>query len=153
MRLPLTLALIAATALTACGAWRESRINPKNWFGRSEEVQVAAPASDNLDAEGRSLVQSVTSMTVEPYPGGAIVRATGLPPTQGWWNAELVALPVDENGVLVLEFRVFPPIADWPASTPVSRQITAAISLSDIRLEPVRTIVVQGETNARSSRR
>lgn len=153
MRLPLTLVLIAATTLTACGVWRESRINPKNWFGRSQEVQVAAPADDGLDAKGRSLVASVTGMTVEPYPGGAIIRATGLPPSQGWWDAELVALPVDDKGVLVVEFRVFPPVKAWPEGTPVSRQITAALALSDIRLEPVRTIVVQGATNARSSRR
>jgi hypothetical protein len=34
-----------------------------------------------------------------------------------------------------------------------SREITAAISLSNIKLDGIREIVVQGETNARSSRR
>jgi hypothetical protein len=34
-----------------------------------------------------------------------------------------------------------------------SRQVTAAASLSDIKLDGVREIVVQGESNARSSRR
>lgn len=152
MRLPLTLALIAATALASCGAWRESRVNPRNWFGRAHEVQAVAP-DPALDKQGRPLVQSVLSMTVEHYPGGAIVRATGLPPSQGWWDAELVAQPVDDKGTLVLEFRVFPPVAAWPAGTPPSRQITVAIALSDIKLEPVRTIVVQGADNARSSHR
>ena len=46
-------------------------------------------------------VLAVLTMTVEPIPGGAIVRASGLTPTQGWWNAELVPRDLDENGVLV----------------------------------------------------
>lgn len=153
MRLPIALALICALGLSACGGWRDSRLNPSNWFGKSREVVALEAPTEDADLKGRSLVQSVLSMTVEPYQGGAIIRATGLPPTQGWWEAELVAQPVDENGVLVLDFRVFPPVAPWPAGTQPSREIVVAIALSNIKLEPVREIVVRGETNARSSRR
>ncbi|OZA08094.1 MAG: hypothetical protein B7Y02_12980, partial [Rhodobacterales bacterium 17-64-5] len=77
-------------ALVGCGAVRESRLNPFNWFKRSEArdlVQTEAPG------DPRPLVAEVLTMVVEPIPGGAIVRATGLPPTQGWWQAELIALP------------------------------------------------------------
>ncbi|MBL4928644.1 hypothetical protein [Fuscibacter oryzae] len=155
MRLSLTLALIAATSLSACG-FGQSRLNPLNWFGRSKEVPVAAAPEVVGKAavdDGRQLVQSVLSMTVEPNPGGAIITATGLPPSQGWWKAELVALPVDDKGVLVLEFRVAQPPEPWPAGTQWSREITAGYSLSNIKLQNISEIVVQGETNARASRR
>ena len=52
------------------------------------------------DGATASLVAEVVTLEVAPIPEGAIVRANGLPPTQGWWEAELVAQPVDENGVI-----------------------------------------------------
>jgi hypothetical protein len=51
----------------------------------------------------------VLSMTVEPIPGGAVVRARGVTPTQGWWDAELVPQELDDKGILVYEFRLLPP--------------------------------------------
>ena len=150
MRLPLLAALTAVMLLTACGGFRESRLNPRNWFGRSEPVdRVLAEAP----ADPRPMIDQVLMMVVEPYPGGAIVRATGLPPTQGYWDAALEPLPMDENGVLVYEFRIFPPIVPRRAGTQPSREITAAASLSDIALQGVTQIVVQGAQNARASRR
>lgn len=153
MRLPQILLLTAALGLASCGMVRNSKLNPANWFGKSQEVTVAVQPTEDLDAKGRSLIQNVLSMKVEPYKGGAIIRATGLPPTQGWWQADLVPRPLDENGVLVLEFRVFPPVKPWPQGTQPSREITVALALSDIKLTGVREIVVQGAENARSSRR
>jgi hypothetical protein len=148
-RLPLL--ILCLFTLTACATVSQSRLNPFNWFKRSEAgagVQVAAKPTDP-----RPLVQSVLDMKVEPYPGGAIVRATGLPPTQGWYKADLVALPVDENGVLVLEFRVTPPPAQTGAVNQQSREIVVAYSVPDVRLEKITKIVVQGETNSRTSGR
>ncbi len=152
LRLPVTVALVAVLTLSACGGLRESRLNPLNWFGRSRDVAQTAVVSQ-APQDPRNLIQTVLSMSVEPFPGGAIIRATGLPPTQGWWEAELVARPVDDKGVLVLDFRVFAPPGARPVVNQQSREITAAISLSNIKLEGIREIVVQGETNARSSRR
>ena len=151
MRHPVTALLIAGMLLVSCGAVGKSRLNPFNWFRKSEVVAVNPATQRPVDP--RPLVADVVSMVVEPYPGGAIVRATGLPPTQGWWDAELVVLPLDENGVLVYEFHVFPPLGRTPANLPQSREITVAASLSSIRLEGVSQIVVQGANNARSSRR
>ncbi len=37
------------------------------------------------DGDTRPLVDTVLSMTVEPIPGGAVVRSRGVTPTQGWW--------------------------------------------------------------------
>ena len=88
-------------------------------------------------------------------PGGAIVRATGLPPTQGWWDASLVAensgLPVD--GVLTYRFVVDQPREATRVSTQQSREVTAAAYLSDIKLEGISQIVVLGAENSQSSRR
>ena len=120
-------------------------------LGRSEPRESIATVAAKV--ETRDLAAQVTSMEVLPYSAGAIIRATGEMPTQGWWDAELVALPVDENGVLVYEFRVFPPLTDTPAGTAQSREVTVAVSISPQKLDGVSEIVVQGATNARSSRR
>ncbi len=149
MRFRLFIAVLTLTALTACGGFG-GKLNPLNWFKRSAPTEVIT-----LDepVDSRPLVEDVLSMAVESYPGGAIIRAKGLPPSQGWWDAELVAQPVDENGVLVLEFHVFPPIAAADVINQQSREISVAYNLSNIKLEGISQIVVQGAKNARSSRR
>jgi len=152
-RPPLRLtALVALTLILAgCGGFRDSKVNPFNWFKRSEETQkLALPARP---ADTRALVASVISMQVEEVPGGAIIRATGLPPTQGWWKADLVPLDVDENGRMVLEFRIFSPVDQKAVGNERSREVVVALFVSNIKLEPVREIIVQGDTNARSARR
>jgi hypothetical protein len=138
--------------LAGCGAIRDSRLNPLNWFGRSAPVEKVVVDTGPKE-DPRPLVETVLDMKVEAFPGGAIVRATGLTPTQGWWEAELVELPVDENGVLVLEFRLLPPVTQTDVNTPRSRQVTVGTSFSDIKLASITRIVVQGKTNARASAR
>lgn len=138
-------------ALTGCGGLRQSRLNPFNWFRKSEPRETIVLPGEKTDPRG--LVETVLSMAVEPIPGGAVVRARGLTPTQGWWEAELVARNVDENGVLVYEFRLLPPTGRTDVNTQRSREIDVAIYISDVKLENVREIVVQGATNARSARR
>ncbi len=150
----MTRALIAALlalSLTGCGYVAKSKLNPFNWFGRSEQREAITLPAEGTDT--RALAAQVTDMQVEPYSAGAIIRATGLMPTQGWWDAELVARPLDESGVLVYDFRVFPPVGETPTGAPQTREVTVAVSISPQKLDGVREIVVQGETNARSSRR
>jgi hypothetical protein len=152
MRLSLTLALTAVMVLTACGSMRDSRLNPLNWFGGAREAQAdefGIPAT----IEARPLVDQVLSMTIEQTPYGAIVRATGLSPTQGYYDAELVAREIDEKGVLVYDFRLMPPPLRKPAGAQQTREVTVAASISNIKLEGVTQIVVQGANNARTSRR
>ena len=144
-------ALCLCALLAGCGGFRDSGLNPANWFGRSEPREtIVLPAED---ADPRPLVETVLSMSVEPMPGGAIVRARGQTPTQGWWQAELVALDIDDKGALVYEFRIVPPLGTPAVNTPQSRQVDVAVFVSDIKLDGVREIVVQGATNARSARR
>lgn len=153
MRKPLIAAICASLALGGCGSFgsmSSSKLNPFNWFGSSEETAQISPLAEPVDE--RLLVASVSGLTLERMTGGVIIRATGLPPTQGFWDAELVARPV-EDGTIVFDFRVFPPLAASAVSTTQSREIEVATFMSDIKLDGIRQITVQGENNARSSRR
>lgn len=147
----LTVALAALMFLTSCGMIRESRLNPWNWFGRSEQVETRTVVAKAEDP--RPLVDDVVSMKIEPYSAGVIVRATGITPTQGWWDAELVEATLEEEdpGHLVLEFRLVPPLTTTDVNAPRSREITVAKTISVNRLEYITKITVQGARNARTS--
>ena len=147
----LTVALAAVLLVASCGAVRESRLNPFNWFGRSQPAATIVTVEQAADP--RPLVEQVIAMSVEPYSGGAIVRATGITPTQGWWDAELVEAKTDDPTQIVLEFRLIPPLSQTDVNTPRSREITVAKSFSPTALEDIRQITVQGATNARTTRR
>ena len=156
MRTATTALLIGALTLGACGRVAESRLNPFNWFGRSEPVAATtlAPAGGyaELPQDGRLTVAQVTALEITRTPGGALLVARGLPPTQGWWDAELVALDGGEpaEGVLTFAFRVAEPPEARRVSTPQSRELTAGVFLTDQTLEGVRRIVVQGSGNSRA---
>ncbi len=156
MTRPVLAALAALMILSACGNFRTSSLNPFGWFSRStEEASLITAAEARRVADNRALVAQVTEMAVEPMRGGAIVRAVGLPPTQGWWDAELVPenefRPVD--GVLSFRFVVAGPRPPARAGTPMSREVSAAIYVSDFKLANARQITVTGAGNARTSRR
>jgi hypothetical protein len=151
MRLFRTTVLVSLIALSACAGIRKSKINPFNWFGRSHQTAVVTSAEAPTDQ--RLLIDTVLDMKVEQFQGGAIVRATGLPPTQGFWDAELVPLPQDDSGKLVLEFRIFPPVTPAAVVNQQSREVTVGLRLSNIKLEGISQIVVQGSRNARAARR
>lgn len=147
------LALIAAgAALGACGRIRESRFNPFNWFGRDREERVEVADQAEVD-DARLLVREVLSLNVDQTPEGAIVRTIGLPPTQGFWDAELVEVETEDSSALTFEFRVFPPLERRQSGTQQSREIIAGIDVSNRRLETVRSITVIGQGNRRSVRR
>jgi hypothetical protein len=145
------LALCLAALVGGCGGFSDSGWNPANWFGGSEPRETIVLPGEAADP--RPLVETVLSMTVEPMPGGALVRARGQTPTQGWWQAELVPVDIDDAGSLVYEFRLLAPLGPTGVNTPQSRQVDVAAFVSDIRLDGVREIIVQGATNARSARR
>lgn len=155
---PLALSIALAVALSGCGGWRESRVNPMNWFGKAEEVQTLAPKEGYPEVanDPRELVTEVTSLDLRPTQGGAIVAAEGLTPTQGWWGADLLAendgKPVD--GVVTYRFVIAWPNPGSPASTrvltPESRTVSAAAFINGTRLAGVRKVVVVGANNQRS---
>lgn len=143
---------LAIASLSGCATVSESRFNPFNWFGQSETSPAPEPVVVVQDS--RPLVPQITALVVERTPGGAIIRATGLPPTQGWYGAALVsATDGPENGVLSYSFRAIPPATVTRTSTQQSREMTAAVFVSDIILRDVRIIRVLGGQNIRSVRR
>jgi hypothetical protein len=147
-------ALLAMLALplAACA----TRLNPMNWFGRSRRKAKESAVTVEEQADGRLLIREVTELHVEKVDSGAIVRASGLPPTQGWWDAELVAQNrgrPDEEGVLTFRFLVWPPLTATRTSTPRSRRLSAAAFVPNARLDTISTIVVQGQSNSLSSGR
>jgi hypothetical protein len=154
----MTRPLIAALALTmlvsACGTVRDSRLNPFNWFGGSRSAPVSLGPSD-LVVDNRPLVAQVTALAIERTPTGAIVRAEGLTPTQGWWDGELVPQtslrPID--GVVVYHFRIAAPGRTTRVSTPQSRSVSVATTLSQAQLETIREVVVVGAENQLGVRR
>lgn len=153
MNKPIIAALSVVLLVSACASVRQSRVNPMNWFGASQTVTIA-PGDGFATAtpDPRPTAEQITQMSVERMPGGAILRAAALPPTQGWWAADLVpefdGQPVD--GVLVYRFALLPPEGATRVSTPQSRELTAAVFIPDARLSQARQIIVRGALNERS---
>ena len=171
--------LISTLVLSGCSTIRDSRANPFNWFGGTEEVaagDVAAtgdgrPGEANpLIPETSGLLQSreernqyrgtpidaIAEVTLERVPGGVMIRATGLAATQGIYEARLTPENDDESpvdGVLSYRLEVLnnPYVrAQGPAAT---RQVTVARTLTDQELADTRIIRVKGVQNALETRR
>ena len=146
-------ALSLIALLAGCGGIRDSRINPFNWFGRSapaERVETQVPGQPQAPVDQRPLAQHIVDARMEQVPSGAILRATGVPPSQGWWDADLVAQPVSEDGTLVVEFRLKAPLTQTATGPQRSREVVAALHLSHSKLANVRRVVVQGANDARA---
>ena len=45
----------------------------------------------SVATDPRQLISQVTRLEIKKTQGGAIISAAGMPPTQGWWGAELLA--------------------------------------------------------------
>lgn len=158
MRKPLIAIMALSLTLSACGGIRDSRINPFNWFGRSEARTSSSREESQKfvrPEDWRPLVDQVTSMSVEQIPEGAILRATGLPSTQGHWGAELVRYEGQgiADGVLVFDFRLAPPPYRANAGTEYSREVVVATRLTLNDLAGVSRIIVRGQRTERSVRR
>ncbi|MGP9789692.1 hypothetical protein [Roseinatronobacter sp. NSM] len=156
MKKPLIASLVLVLALSACGTMRESRLNPRNWFG-GQSTETLVPATGwGGTVDRRALVPAVTELEVLRTPEGAVVHATGMTATQGWWDAELRAINDERpvNGALIYEFVLASPMsATRVAGTDASRTVTAGVKISNRRLEGVQRIVVRGAQNQREIRR
>jgi hypothetical protein len=147
-------AVMCLGLVVGCG---DSGLSPTTWFGRDhvQKVRLIPKGGFPQDEDDRGRVDQVTELAVEPAIGGGVVRATGIPPVQGYWDAELVSTdnlePVD--GVLTLEFRIRPPEQPTLIGPPRSREVTAAIFVSRQKLDRTREIRVLGAGTSRSVRR
>ncbi|MCV2889897.1 hypothetical protein [Ruegeria aquimaris] len=170
---PLTVLVTAGMMLSACGGWRDSRVNPSNWFGPSNPAPVAASA----DADANPLIPSgggkglfarpdpvdntipitrVTELKVEPTTTGAIVYAVGIANRQGAFDAELRRVVSEENakaGILAYTFRVDYPEDATPQGAENTRTVRAAASLTRKDLAGIKLIRVEGQQGALETRR
>ncbi|MFP4275474.1 MAG: hypothetical protein ACLFRU_10660 [Paracoccaceae bacterium] len=166
MRKSLTVLLVSALVLTSCGSVRDSRLNPFNWFGRSAPVEVTTDERNALvprrgmmarpDAvyQGRP-IDRVIDVSVDPMPGGAIVRATGVAARQGPYEVQLtpVTSPQEAEGRLSFTFDIVLPGRDTPVGPESSRMVTVATFVTDKDLAGAGVIRVIGARNAQESRR
>lgn len=141
---------LLATGLSGCdalpriGGWQSEPLSDAT----ENELQAA-------NEDPRPRVAEITSLAVEDVTAGAIVLATALPATQGWFEPELVNDAPDGKpvgGVLSYSFRAVPPRDSQPQSTQRSRVLTAALFIPDARLADVRSIRVNGAQNSKSVR-
>lgn len=147
-------AVLAFLGLAACGGFRESRLNPLNWFGQAAPAESIVLTAEEA-ADPRPLVAQVLALQLERTPNGAILHARGLPPTQGYWDAALIEVESaeGEDSRRSYTFRLSPPLEPSASGTPFSREVTVALFLTNRELEPLRLITVQGAGNALSVRR
>ena len=157
----LTLILCLGLMLSGCAKLANSRLNPLNWFGPSAPVsnttadgqlRPLVTVAEATVVDSRVLIDQIVEMQVEPTSSGAILRATGLAATEGFYNAELV-LAASENGDVTYDFRVAAPAGFEAIGTEASRRITVALELSNAELAGIGNITVRGAQNARGSRR
>ena len=162
MRHTLPLILCLGLLLPGCARLADSRFNPLNWFGGS--TPVASVQADGTPrpllpeggggtvADARATIDQILDVQIERTTSGAILRATGLAATQGFYNAELV-LVASDTGDITYEFRVVAPEGFEAIGTEASRRITVALTLSAAELAGIRSITVRGLQNGRTTRR
>ncbi|WP_241524099.1 hypothetical protein [Oceaniglobus indicus] len=143
--------LMILTIAVGCGRVADSRLNPLNWFGSSRPVAVT-PVTASETGDPRPLVDQVIALRIDRNAGGAIIRATGLPAQQGYWDGELIALNDGEpvNGVIEYRFHIKPPLTPTRVSTQQSREVIVGQYLTRQELDNVREIRVSGARNARA---
>lgn len=163
MRIVVLCLAISVMGVSACN----SRYNPVNWFGGSEEVEVEGqntnpliPAKSGFSSRPEEQypgipVAKVTELKVERIADGAIIRASGVAYVQGAFAVKL--MPQNEGkpvkGVLTYDLMAIHPAGGYGGGAENTRLVTVAHSLTDQQLEGVRTIKVVAIENARQARR
>lgn len=173
MQKPLSILVVAVLTLSACNSWRESRVNPSNWFGSSTPAPVETTENDanalipkqsegsglfaRRDEEDTSVpIAKIDELRIDPTPIGAIVYVSGTAQRQGAYNAQLVRIISEENqknGILEYAFRVNYPVAQTPQGSERTRMVSDAVNVSAQDLQSIRLVRVVGQQNALESRR
>ena len=163
MRKSVLAMLVGATVLSGCATVRDSALNPLNWFGSRSDPTVAVPRDQlpPLVPEGagvqiidqREVIAQVTEARLERTADGALLRATGIAPAQGFFNAQLVRVASDSASVLRFQFRAQRPAGEAIIGSAASREITVATPLSEQTLVGIRSVIVEGASGAVTARR
>ncbi len=154
--------VVALLGLCACGGGSS---NPFGSFGsigsgpsfgsgagsRADPVDAAlTSAGSGAVNDGTILVPSIAAARPEPGLRGLIIRASAVAPVQGYYLPALRPLNrgrPDENGVVTLEFRAYPPVQPGPAGPTRSRALEAAAFFSDADLASISGFLIVSETN------
>ncbi|MDA7966923.1 hypothetical protein [Ruegeria sp.] len=175
MHKSLSVLLVSSFILSGCSGWRDSRVNPSNWFGSSQPAPATVETSVNdanalipeqregsglfsrPEAEDTSIpIARIDELRIDPTPSGAIVYAAGTAIRQGAFGARLARVETEENtknGVLEFTFRVNYPEYSTAQGTERSRMVSDAINVTAKELEGIRLVRVTGQQNALESRR
>ncbi|MEM9845387.1 MAG: hypothetical protein AAF965_11350 [Pseudomonadota bacterium] len=81
MRINLCCLLIATLTLSSCGGWRDSNVNPRNWFGGGPQPspQATAVTSDPSDRQtGNPLIDNEEAATTVFGNTSLVARSGGL---------------------------------------------------------------------------
>lgn len=164
MRKILLALVVTSMTVSACGAVRDSRINPFNWFGKSRAAAMPAENANPLIPQRRGSILGnretpyqgvrigqITDVKVERVGDGAIIRVHGVAQRVDAYNLKLIARETKTPSVVEFEL-----LAEFPAGSQTvagTRPVVAARHLSTQDLEGVRIIRVLGGTNAREVRR
>lgn len=162
---PILVLAMAVLVLAGCN----TRLNPFNWFGGSEEVDVGTGEVNPLLPEQRRgafarpeevypgvPIDQVTDLRIERTRTGAIILVEGVAARQGPYEVRLIPQNLDEepvDGVLAYSFDIVYPNFNTPIGGEASRRVTAARSIGVDVLERTRVIRVVGARNARETRR
>ena len=164
------LLVISSLLLSACSGWRDSRVNPSNWFGksRSQPAPVATPENTNPLIPERTgifrkdkrevyegiLLAEVTDVVVERTSSGGIVRVTGMSRLQGAHDVRLTS-DTDgepEDGVLTFSLKALQP-TDQGIGSVAGRTVRVGRFVSNQVLDRTSTIRIVAESNVRTTRR
>lgn len=151
----LCLVVLASTVgLTACSG---DNFITRGLRGKPPETLTPDGGYGPRLDDQRPLIAQVTALQVDSTPGGAIIRATGLPDGVGYWDADLVPADPESDGAnrseLRLEFRVRPPETPAPGGSVRSREVTVATFASTYDLTGINSITVVAAQNSRTTRR
>lgn len=166
MRRQVIISGVVLSLLAGCGSISQSKFNPLNWFGPSQETEVTetgervtvlrtlAPRNGYTNfVDTRTLIPALADVQVVKSASGAIITATGLAPSLGYYDAQLVRVPSERSDQLTYEFRVRAPQTATTLGTDAQRRITAGVSLSFSEIAGIRSIIVRAANGSRVARR
>lgn len=152
MTRPIAICALLIILLSGCSTpWSESRLNPSTWPETEEEREPLVPPQAAAEVDRRPLIPQIVDLQFDRTTGGIILRATGLAPSQGYSQADLVPITEDievVDGTITLAFRALPPPRDMGGER-INREVVAARFLSNIELNDVRSIRVVSQSNMR----
>ncbi|AUH35515.1 hypothetical protein CUV01_16215 [Paracoccus tegillarcae] len=154
--------LIATLTLAGCGGrFSDSGWNPLGWFGSGQGPTTLEPRDGyaNANTDARPGIPAITGARWEVLNEGRLLVVTGIGPTKGYYNADLIGqspsptgrLSPDPDGVLRLRFVAWPPLSDsefarLPAR-PETDTISVALTLSSNVLAGITQVEITGATN------